>query len=278
MIRKIISGGRTDPERGALDAALKYGVPHAGWIHYIRGEERKKLLETYHLTVIPALDPRAAVRQNVEHTDGTLILTTGKPRENADYARHLTLKRGMQLLGIDMRQYAPIEAGSLIVSWLKLNHVSRVYVTGSDDETRGRSYNLSRKIMEAAIILGYTRMNAVPARNSQPRQGPGGAKAWPATVEDAVKRLIDELFLRDKNRISTMEPPDLDELHPTLGRYIRENYGLLSGNHELLKSCMRTTQASEIVPDEASAIIIKELWQELQQTHRIRIAPPASDR
>ena len=68
-----------------------------------------------------------------------------------------------------------------------------------------------------------------------------------------------------------MEPFELDELHPTLGGYIKETFGLLSGNHALTRDCMQTTQSTTMLPDEAAAIIIKELWKKLQQTHKLRI-------
>ena len=97
-------------------------------------------------------------------------------------------------------------------------------------------------------------------------------------MRQAVDRLISDLFLKDKTRISAMEPFELDELHATLGGYIKETFGLLSGNHALTRDCMQTAQTSAMLPDEAAAIIIKELWKELKQTHRIRIVPPVTER
>jgi len=32
MIKKIVSGGQTDADRAALDVALKFNIPHGGWI------------------------------------------------------------------------------------------------------------------------------------------------------------------------------------------------------------------------------------------------------
>ena len=68
-----------------------------------------------------------------------------------------------------------------------------------------------------------------------------------------------------------MEPFELDELHPTLGGYIKETFGLYSGNRTLTRDCMQTAQTSTMLADEAAAIIIKELWKKLQQTHKLRI-------
>lgn len=271
VIEKIISSGHTGPERAALDAALKYGIPHTGWIHYIRSEEREDLLGTYNLNVIPALDPRAAIQQNIDHAHGTLILAPGKLSGDSDYARHLTLKRGLQLLGIDPRQYSHIEAASLISSWVEMNHVSRVYITGSDDEAFGCTYCPSRKIIDAAVMLVLTRPAPAPLRQSLEDSSPGGNPPWPVTIHQAVDRLVSDLFLKDKTRISAMEPFELDELHSTLGLYIKETFGLLSGNHRLTKACMQSAGVDAMLPDEAAAIIIKQLWKKLQVTHKLRI-------
>ena len=32
MIKKIISGGKTGADRAALDVAIKFNIPHGGWI------------------------------------------------------------------------------------------------------------------------------------------------------------------------------------------------------------------------------------------------------
>lgn len=271
MIQQIISGGHTGPEKAALDTALKYGIPHAGWIHYIRVKDRDRLLSTYNLKVIPALDARAAIRQNISLANGTLILAQGKLPQNPDYARHLTLKRGLQLLGIDPQQYSHIEAASLIAAWLEMNRVSRVYVIGSDAVESGCTYGPSRKILDAAITLSLARPALAPLRQPPQKGSPLTNSAWPESVPQAVDRLMADLFLKDKNRISAMEPHELDELHPTLGKYIKEALGILSGNHKLIRDCMQTVQIDAMLPDEAAAHIIKELWKRLQKTHKLRI-------
>jgi len=140
VIDKIIAGGHTGPERAALDAAIKYGVPHhAGWIHYIRSEERDKLLDTYNLKVIPALDPRAAIRQNITHANGTLILA-------------------------------------------------------------------ARKIIDAAVTISLAKPVHAPPRPVSADTGHEGNISWPVTIPEAVNRLVSDLFLRDKSRISAMVP------------------------------------------------------------------------
>ncbi|MDP2644459.1 MAG: hypothetical protein Q8P24_05940 [Desulfobacterales bacterium] len=56
----------------------------------------------------------------------------------------------------------------------------------------------------------------------------------PAPVPEAVDRLIAELPLKDKATMANMTEDELGILHPSLGTYIRDNYGpalCLVGNH-----------------------------------------------
>ncbi len=68
-----------------------------------------------------------------------------------------------------------------------------------------------------------------------------------------------------------MTERELDSLHLTLGRYIRNYSGLLSGNDELMESCREVSNGNCNNGDTASAIIIKSLWEKLQETHKLRV-------
>lgn len=49
MIKKIISGGQTGADQATLDAAIKLGIPHDGWIPKGRKTEDGILPYTYKL-------------------------------------------------------------------------------------------------------------------------------------------------------------------------------------------------------------------------------------
>ena len=55
--------------------------------------------------------------------------------------------------------------------------------------------------------------------------------------------------------------------------YIKESFGLLTGNHALIKSCMQAANTDQMIPDEACTVIIRALWDKLQLTHKLRIVP-----
>jgi hypothetical protein len=92
----------------------------------------------------------------------------------------------------------------------------------------------------------------------------------PKTVDEAVSRLISDLPVKDKTAIARMGEAELDTLHPTLGTYIRDKFGLWSGNEALLDSCRFLSGENNIHEDDASMVIIRELWEELRKSHTIK--------
>jgi hypothetical protein len=78
MITKIISGGQTGADRAALDFALKFNIPHGGWIPKGRIAEDGPLPAKYQLQEMPTSSYPKRTEQNVIDSDGTLILSRGK--------------------------------------------------------------------------------------------------------------------------------------------------------------------------------------------------------
>ena len=49
MVKKIVSGGQTGADRAALDVALKFDIPHGGWVPKGRKTEEGTLPDMYRL-------------------------------------------------------------------------------------------------------------------------------------------------------------------------------------------------------------------------------------
>lgn len=71
---RIVSGGQTGVDRGALDAALAAGWPCGGWCPAERAAEDGAIPARYPVVAIDAADPAVRTRRNVEDSDATLIL------------------------------------------------------------------------------------------------------------------------------------------------------------------------------------------------------------
>jgi hypothetical protein len=95
---------------------------------------------------------------------------------------------------------------------------------------------------------------------------------YPETVIEAVQCLIMELPISDKIQIAAMDEADLAGLHFSLGTEIRNQCGLWAGNKKLMASCRALAQETDLSADDASMVIIRELWKLLrQQTPQLRV-------
>jgi hypothetical protein len=76
---------------------------------------------------------------------------------------------------------------------------------------------------------------------------------------------------KDKNHIAHMEKNELYRLHPSVGHYIQRRFGLWSGNKELSASCDELSGEKGIGAEDASAVIIEEVWKRLRESHLLRV-------
>ena len=74
MIEKIISGGQTGVDRGALDAALSLDFPCGGWCPEGRVAEDGVIDARYPLQVLAGGGYRQRTEMNVLDSDGTVLI------------------------------------------------------------------------------------------------------------------------------------------------------------------------------------------------------------
>jgi len=269
MIKKIISGGQTGADRAALDVAFKFGIPHGGWIPKGRKTEKGPLPEKYQLQEMPTDSYEARTEQNVMDSDGTLIIARGKLTGGTDYTRKMTLKYKKQLLGIDLNLISHYDAASLTASWIKLQRVQVLNVAGPRASKDPRIYSDVLKILEQVVQILTDEESRTSVELEHPEKGKPSIP--PKTVNEAVGRLIDELSLKDRTTIGNLTEEELSLLHINLGEYIRNEFGLWSGNKDLMASCCKIVNMDKIHEDTASTIIIRELWENLRETHKLRV-------
>jgi hypothetical protein len=265
MIQKIISGGQTGADRAALDAALKLGIPHGGWIPKGRKAEDGQLPELYKLNEMPTDSYEARTEKNVQESDGTLIIARGKLTGGTDYTRQMTLKHKKQILGIDLSLIGHFDAASLVASWVQLQKVQVLNVAGPRASKDRQIYSDVVIILEQVIqiLTDEDKKAQIALKDS--------VSTPPKTVQEAVARLISELPLKDKTTIASMAEDELITLQFTLGSNIGKEFGVWSGNRKLLDSCEIVSGDAHLHPDVAPSVIIKELWKRLRETHKLRL-------
>jgi hypothetical protein len=269
MIEKIISGGQTGADRAALDVATKLGIPHGGWIPKGRITEEGPLPEKYQMQEMPTESYAARTEQNVIDSDGTVIICRGKPTGGSDYTREMVLKHKKHLLHMDLNLTTSFDAASLVSSWIKIHQIKTLNVAGPRATKDPNVYIDVFRILEWALKI-YRLEDISPAEKAELNEIKQSAPL-PKTLDGAVKRLISEMALKDKTIIANMAEVELSSLHANLGAYIRYEFGLRSDNQDLMASCCFCAKKEKVQEDEASSIIILQLWKRLRETHKLRI-------
>lgn len=272
MLKKIISGGQTSADRAALDAAIKLGIAHGGWIPIGRTTETGTLPENYNLQEMPTDDYSKCIEQNVKDSKGTLIIFYGKLTGDLYRAERETLKHKHQLLGVDLNQTIAFHAASLVNDWIQLRYIDILYVVGPSTTVNPNAGKHTKIMLERALISDL--MN-VPSQRAiadySKKELLEKPLVLPKTIHEAVERLIAEMALKDKVVIANMTYDELADLNSNFGAYIRNAFRLWSGNHELMESCRFVSKNKKLNVDEASFAIIDALWEKLRKTHKLKV-------
>jgi|CXWL01.1.fsa_nt_gi hypothetical protein len=101
-VRRIISGGQTGVDRGALDAAIFLGLDHGGWCPRGRLAEDGQIPLRYQLTESDSAKYPVRTAQNVIDSDGTLILYQGELQGGTSLTLRLASEYGKPCLPIDL--------------------------------------------------------------------------------------------------------------------------------------------------------------------------------
>ena len=95
-------------------------------------------------------------------------------------------------------------------------------------------------------------------------------KEIPQTIEEAIEKLISTLPINEKRKIANMNFIDLSDLHFSLGMGIRNEFHMWQ-NDLLIKSCEEFAGTDNLHVDNASMIIIEEVWKRLQTIKKLHV-------
>ena len=92
------------------------------------------------------------------------------------------------------------------------------------------------------------------------------------TVDAVVEEIIAELTLAEKVGTADLGEDEFRVLELTLGKYIRHRLDQLDVgvNKELMKDCL-SKSGKPLNETDAATVIIKEIWNRLRETHRLRV-------
>jgi 3',5'-cyclic-AMP phosphodiesterase len=138
QLEKIVSGGQTGVDRGALDAAIQLAIPHGGWCPKGRKALDGKIKETYQLAETDSTDYSQRTEWNIRDSDATLILSWGQLSGGTALTCQLAKKMNKPLLIIDLCQ--PILKYKF-TDWIKLHHIRLLNIAGPRQNSTTNIYD-----------------------------------------------------------------------------------------------------------------------------------------
>ena len=126
-LNKIISGGQTGVDRGALDAAISVGIPHGGACPRGRIAEDGRVPDCYDLRELSSPKYHVRTEQNVVDADGTLIMFYGELSGGTEFTRRMCIKNNKPFLLYDFT--SPPDFAE-VAGWMQDNHVETLNCAG----------------------------------------------------------------------------------------------------------------------------------------------------
>ncbi len=128
---RIVSGGQTGADRGALDAALALGLDCGGWCPRGRRAEDGRIPDRYPLRETDSSDYAVRTERNVLDSDGTVLVTRGAPTGGSALTRTLARRHDRPLLCIDLDAETATAAAERLAAWLTAEKVAVLNVAGT---------------------------------------------------------------------------------------------------------------------------------------------------
>ena len=149
-VTKIVSGGQTGADRGALDAALALGIPHGGWCPKGRIAEDGRVPDRYALVETQSTDYNVRTRLNVQDADATVIFVvhmTPGSMTTSMWCRQLG-KPHVVIANVVAKQAAALER---LLIWLWRYKPKTLNVAGSRESRAPGIAGAVERIMFAAL-------------------------------------------------------------------------------------------------------------------------------
>lgn len=159
-LERIVSGGQTGVDRGALDAALAAGFPCGGWCPAGRRAEDGAIPARYPLTALPERDYAARTRRNVADSDATLILHEGRLEGGTALTRRFCDELDRPCLCVDPSVLGVEAAAHEAVAFIRREDVRVLNVAGPRDTKWPGASVCARKVVDEILRRSLYRAEA----------------------------------------------------------------------------------------------------------------------
>ena len=129
-LTKLVSGGQTGVDRGALDAALAAGFPCGGWCPAGRAAEDGAIDARYPLVELANARYRERTIRNVADSDATLILYFADLQGGTELTMLACIRRRKPYRLVDAAEIPASRAGAIALAFVARHGASILNVAG----------------------------------------------------------------------------------------------------------------------------------------------------
>jgi len=130
VLSKIVTGGQTGVDRGALDAALEAGFPCGGWAPEGRTAEDGPIHERYPLQVLAGAGYEERTLKNVLDSDGTAILYIGTLEGGTRQTMVHCVEHGKPFELVDASRAGPRDAAAKLAAFIERHRLAVLNIAG----------------------------------------------------------------------------------------------------------------------------------------------------
>src|SRR6267378_7158553 len=150
-IFKIISGGQTGVDRGALDAALALKVECGGWCPAERFAEDGKIPKHYPVVELKDAGYAERTARNVADSDGTLVISNGEPMGGTRETIDRCVEMDKPHLIIDHAKIPTNEIVELVLRFVGDHHIRLLNVAGPRASQWPEGHKIAEQILSNVL-------------------------------------------------------------------------------------------------------------------------------
>ena len=154
-LSRIVSGGQTGADRAALDVARVWKLEYGGYVPAGRQAEDGRIPDSYAgLVETSSAATAERTRLNVEHSDGTLIVSHGPLTGGSRRTQECAVAASKPWLHVDLNELAITDAVAAAEAWLTRNAIATLNVAGPRASEDARAYAATAAIIDGLLARG----------------------------------------------------------------------------------------------------------------------------